>query len=215
MYACSNISICIYTCKYCQSNTSYPDGVKGFSIQEIHFTAHKWSLGKVVFSQACVFTGGRVSRSLKRSHGRVPPPRHGTSIPYSSIPPTTDNWWSSLDTCPNLFTWGPTSHPPPPPVLTPSGGHRNTYSWQAGGTHPTGMLSWIVNEIKLVIYDPLVTKPTVVRDHTYITIGLNLFCNSKPLVSVVIFCDQSLVELDHGFNVMWRISYCKDQSGLW
>ena len=28
-----------------------------------------------------------------------------------------------------------------PGVLTPSGGHQNMYSWQAGGTHPTGMLS--------------------------------------------------------------------------
>ena len=31
--------------------------------------------------------------------------------------------------------------PYPPPVLTSSGGHWNTYSWQAGGMHPTGMLS--------------------------------------------------------------------------
>ena len=29
-------------------------------------------------------------------------------------------------------------------VLTPSGGHRNTYGWQAGGTHPTEMLSWFI-----------------------------------------------------------------------
>ena len=28
-----------------------------------------------------------------------------------------------------------------PTVLTSSGGHQNTYSWQAGGTHPTGMPS--------------------------------------------------------------------------
>ena len=26
-------------------------------------------------------------------------------------------------------------------VLTSSGGHLNTYGWQAGGTHPTRMLS--------------------------------------------------------------------------
>ena len=29
-------------------------------------------------------------------------------------------------------------------VLTPSGGHRNTYGWQAGGTHPTEMLSCFI-----------------------------------------------------------------------
>ena len=27
--------------------------------------------------------------------------------------------------------------PPLPPVLTPNGGHQNTYGLQAGGTHPT------------------------------------------------------------------------------
>ena len=29
---------------------------------------------------------------------------------------------------------------PRPTVLTSSGGHRNMYSWLAGGTHPAGML---------------------------------------------------------------------------
>ena len=32
-----------------------------------------------------------------------------------------------------------------PMVLTSSGGHRNMYDWQAGGTHPTGMLSCMSN----------------------------------------------------------------------
>ena len=31
---------------------------------------------------------------------------------------------------------------PTPLALTSSGGHRNMYGWQAGGTYPTGMLSW-------------------------------------------------------------------------
>ena len=34
--------------------------------------------------------------------------------------------------------------PPPPRIdflLVTSGGHQSTYSWQVGGTHPTGMLS--------------------------------------------------------------------------
>ena len=29
----------------------------------------------------------------------------------------------------------------PPPLLTPSDGHQNTYGWQADSMHPTGMLS--------------------------------------------------------------------------
>ena len=30
---------------------------------------------------------------------------------------------------------------PLPTLLISSGGHQNMYGWQAGGTHPTGMLS--------------------------------------------------------------------------
>ena len=33
---------------------------------------------------------------------------------------------------------------PPSPVLTPSDSDQNTYGWQAGGTHPTEMLSCYV-----------------------------------------------------------------------
>ena len=49
-------------------------------------------------------------------------------------PPASDIWWPSLETCSNLFTWGP----PLPPVLT-SGGHWSTHGWQAGG--------WASNEM--------------------------------------------------------------------
>ena len=48
----------------------------------------------------------------------------------------TDIWWSSLETCPNFFTWWL-----PSPVLTSSGGYLNTYGCQAVGTHPNGMHS--------------------------------------------------------------------------
>ena len=53
-------------------------------------------------------------------------------------PPAADIWWSSLETCSNLVVWG---FAPIPSVLTSSGGHRNTYGWQAKSTIPTGMLS--------------------------------------------------------------------------
>ena len=44
--------------------------------------------------------------------------------------------------CPGVggYTMGPEINPP---VLTPSGGHQNTYGWQADGTHPTGMFSCV------------------------------------------------------------------------
>ena len=105
--------------------------------------------------------GGMLSRWLDRSYGGVPPghetwvfyplhpdirpkypmalsPRMGPEYPtpfpldtgsgYST--PTIDIWWTSLESCPNLFT-----------VLTPSGGHKNTFSWQVDSMHPTGMRS--------------------------------------------------------------------------
>ena len=40
----------------------------------------------------------------------------------------------------------------PPLVLTPSGGHHNTYSWQAGGMHPTGMLSCYRPQVAKVMF---------------------------------------------------------------
>ena len=71
------------------------------------------------------------------------PPKHGTWVPPNPIwglgtypYPTTDIWWSSLENCSNLFTLGPT----PALILTHSGGHQDMYGWQAGGTHPIGML---------------------------------------------------------------------------
>ena len=35
--------------------------------------------------------------------------------------------------------------PFPPAVLASSGGHQNAYCLQADGTHPTGMLSCLLN----------------------------------------------------------------------
>ena len=44
---------------------------------------------------------------------------------YPMPPPATDIWWSSLETCLNLFTWGPI----PRIVLTSSCGHQS--GWYA------------------------------------------------------------------------------------
>ena len=96
------------------------------------------------FGEGNVFTGvclpGYVTsnKSWDRSHGRIPQlSRHQSWGPNPS--PTSDVWWWSLKTCSNLFMWGPT----PPPGVTSSGGNWNwsTYGFQAGGMHPTGMLS--------------------------------------------------------------------------
>ena len=55
-------------------------------------------------------------------------------------PPTaTDMWQPTLDTCSDLFTWGPLHS-----GVTSGGGHWSKYSLQLGGTHPTGMLSCLL-----------------------------------------------------------------------
>ena len=57
------------------------------------------------------------------------------TYPYPFTYPTSDIWWSSLETCSNLFTWGLTSLQSP--VLTSTGDHQNMYGWQGGSEHPT------------------------------------------------------------------------------
>ena len=99
--------------------------------------------------------------SWDRSHGSVPhyPSKQYTWGPPSlSSPSSRHQIWGPPSS--PLSTWGPTlflycwllvvitgnlfslvhfrTHPA---VLTSSGGHRNMHRWQAGGTHPTGMLS--------------------------------------------------------------------------
>ena len=41
------------------------------------------------------------------------------------------------------YSWGMGTHPQAcdPPLLTPNGYHQNKYGWQAGGMHPTRLLS--------------------------------------------------------------------------
>ena len=46
-----------------------------------------------------------------------------------------------------MSTQGVGTHPL---LLTPTGGHQNMYGWQAGGTHPTGVLSCF--KLKLQIH---------------------------------------------------------------
>ena len=68
-------------------------------------TARFSSCGKVMFSQDRSHT----QHPLHISHSWTYPPPH-----------VSDIWWSSLEACSNLFTWGPN-----PTVLTSSGGHQS------------------------------------------------------------------------------------------
>ena len=78
--------------------------------------------------------------------GYTPLPRHQTLGPPPT--PTTEIWWWPLETCSNLFTWG---HPLL--VLWSSGGHQNTYHWQANGMYSTGMLpSYTCNAKHIFIF---------------------------------------------------------------
>ena len=123
------------------------------------FTISQRSCGKVMFS--VMFLSVQYDRYSWRNR-LVPSPLHGATgigspwlqfslllisrtaldirhvpLPHVALfslalPPATDIWWPSLETFSNLFTWG---------LVLTSGSHWSTYSWQAGGTHPTGLLS--------------------------------------------------------------------------
>ena len=78
-----------------------------------------------------------------------PPSKHGTWGPRKSRLPlqTWDIWTLRTPLVTSVQTYSldltvPDPYLPnlPPPVLT-SVGHWSMYSWQAGGTHPTGILS--------------------------------------------------------------------------
>ena len=53
-------------------------------------------------------------------------------------PPGSDVWWPSLETCSNLFTSGPSTHVDIWRIL------KHILLAQVGGTHPSGMLSWLM-----------------------------------------------------------------------
>ena len=68
-------------------------------------------------------------------------PGHQTCAPPSRGPVLPDPapcYWHLMAITRYLFK---IVHLRAPPVVLTSGSHWSTYSWQAGGTHPTGMLS--------------------------------------------------------------------------
>ena len=70
----------------------------------------------------------------------------GGEYSCSHVPSWGDEYSGGVGTW-GVSTQGVGTHPL---LLTPSGGHQNMYGWQAGGTHPTGMLSCF--KLKLQIH---------------------------------------------------------------
>ena len=100
------------------------------------FNYRQQSCWKVMFSEASVILlgdgVGTSNASSDRWHGRV----------TSDVAPNLCYWHLVMITG-NLFKLvHMRTYPPPQLVLTSSGGYRNMYRWQAGGTHPSGILSW-------------------------------------------------------------------------
>ena len=100
-----------------------------------------------MFSQVCVCPGGDPGHWIGHMVGYP-------ALDMGSGYPTFSQRWD-LNTLPHppLLTCGAHTwrlvqtcllEDLPPPPLTPRGDHRNTYGWQAGGTHPTGILSYFI-----------------------------------------------------------------------
>ena len=68
-----------------------------------------------VFTGVCHYVGGIPGLMSGEEVGSMGPgiPTHPPDLGYPPQPPATVIWWSSLETCSNLFTWGPTPWPPP------------------------------------------------------------------------------------------------------
>ena len=116
------------------------------------FAPRKRSCGKVMFSRVsvCHCVGGPhvtiTHNPMDLTVQDSPPPpssnpsslRHQTWRPLELAPPASDIWWPSLEICSSLSLVTPLT------VLTSGGQSTYSYSWQEGGTHPTGMLSCLM-----------------------------------------------------------------------
>ena len=87
----------------------------------------------------------------------LPPPLYSSNI-----------WWWSLDTCSNLFIWGP------PQLVTSGGCHWkwSTYSVQAGGSDPTGMLSCLFNMFFIQLDTSSCSSWVLIKPHKWIFHGI-------------------------------------------
>ena len=107
------------------------DKFSGFFFMNDIFTARQRSCGKIMFSRASVCSGGGRLQEHHMYHGI------GHMVGYPL--PSTSDLGSYL-----------------PLVLTSSGGHRNTYGWQAGGDTNTRQYS-----------NTLVLNPTAILSHSH------------------------------------------------
>ena len=123
------------------------------------FTARQRSCGKIMFSRASVCSGGGRLQEHHMYHGI------GHMVGYPL--PSTSDLGSYL-----------------PLVLTSSGGHRNTYGWQAGGDTNTRQYS-----------STLVLNPTAILSHSHF-----------------VFDSSNWAYLDKANYCQWSMNECEFKS---
>ena len=134
-----------------------------------HLSCHTWPLPCIppchTSPLPCMLPLSCMPPAMHASHHAFPPPSMAPchAHPLSPcMPPTTHaHLWTEFLThaCEAMWSYAPwywhlvvitgdlfrlihlKTYPLPPPSLISSGGHRNMYSWQADGTHITGMMS--------------------------------------------------------------------------
>ena len=162
--ACTVCNLRIYLKWYVRMN-KLTFGLPGWisALPKLHiFTILHFYLPQTKLWECNVFTGVCYSvwgwgGNAQMAPGYLPPPPRDMEPGY--LPPTCAWDLGAYTPSPLLLTsgghhwkpvqtWSLEDLPPPlPPVLTSSGGHWNMYSWQAGGTHPTGMLSCSLRQV--------------------------------------------------------------------
>ena len=82
--------------------------VRDFLFSSVIITARRRSCGKVMFSlvSVCLFTGEVPVWPLPMTHWTSTPFPQKSGLEYPCLTPAIDFWWSSLETCSNLFIWG-------------------------------------------------------------------------------------------------------------
>ena len=115
--------------------------VKILLLNNYHLPRELWEGN--VFSHMCLvcLSRGDPMWPLPMMHW-ISPYRDGLPVPPYRNPmapaPVSDIWWSGLETCSNLLTWGTSA----PPVLT-SGGYRGTYGGRSYWNALLLVICWV------------------------------------------------------------------------
>ena len=142
-------------------------------------TACQQGCGMVMFSVmwVCQSTGGV---HVTINHDVLDLTIQGPPWQWTYLKPASHIWWQKLESCSNLFTWGP--HPT---LVLISDGYCSTYCGRVSSMYPTRMLFYTIWTLhySMVINDSCIETTL----HNLLVFNLMLWYLSIPISPCVLF----------------------------